>query len=55
MDLLNRGRLSLESCGIFVMDEADRLIDMDFKEDLRHLLTCFRVCTMLRIVSVWSL
>lgn len=35
MDLMKRGKLSLDSIDVFVLDEADRMLDMGFVNDIR--------------------
>ena len=39
LDLLNQKHLSLSNVEIFVLDEADRMLDMGFIQDVRKLLT----------------
>ncbi|MEG1615579.1 MAG: DEAD/DEAH box helicase [Bacteroidales bacterium] len=39
LDLLNRDALTLNQISHFVLDEADRMLDMGFQEDLDQLLT----------------
>merc|ERR1719253_1846310 len=41
-DLLNRKRFSLAQCKILCMDEADRMIDLGFEEEVRSVLDAFR-------------
>ena len=38
LDLMNQGHISLEHIQIFVLDEADRMLDMGFIHDVRKLL-----------------
>ena len=38
LDLMNQGFISLSDVGIFVLDEADRMLDMGFIHDIRKLL-----------------
>lgn len=37
-DHLSQGTLNLESCGMVVLDEVDRMLDMGFINDVRHIL-----------------
>lgn len=37
-DHLSQGTLKLESCGMVVLDEVDRMLDMGFINDVRHIL-----------------
>jgi ATP-dependent RNA helicase RhlE len=39
IDLLNQGHLTLRDIEIFVLDEADRMLDMGFIHDVKRLLT----------------
>ncbi len=39
LDLMNQGHLSLRDIEIFVLDEADRMLDMGFIHDVKRLLT----------------
>ncbi len=39
LDLMNQGHLSLRDVEIFVLDEADRMLDMGFIHDVKKLLT----------------
>jgi ATP-dependent RNA helicase RhlE len=39
LDLMNQGHLSLRDVEIFVLDEADRMLDMGFIHDVKRLLT----------------
>jgi ATP-dependent RNA helicase DDX41 len=42
IDLLQKKKFSLELCKYFVMDEADRLIDMGFEEEMRNVMDFFK-------------
>jgi superfamily II DNA/RNA helicase len=37
-DLIKQGKLKLDKIGIFVLDEADRMLDMGFINDIRHII-----------------
>ena len=41
LDLLNKGKFSLHLCKYLAMDEADRLIDLGFEDDMRQLFDHF--------------
>jgi ATP-dependent RNA helicase DDX41 len=41
IDMLNSGKFSLASCEYLVMDEADRMIDAGFEEDMRTVINFF--------------
>lgn len=43
MDLLDKGIMNLEVCRYLVMDEADRMIDLGFEEDIRTIFSYFKV------------
>ncbi len=39
LDLINQGYISLKDIGIFVLDEADRMLDMGFIHDVKRVVT----------------
>lgn len=41
LDLLRRHRINLEACQYIALDEADRLIDLGFEEDIRAIFSFF--------------
>ncbi|KAJ3195452.1 hypothetical protein HK101_000163 [Irineochytrium annulatum] len=41
-DMLSKGRINLDLCRYLCMDEADRMIDMGFEEDVRELMSYFK-------------
>jgi len=41
-DHLNKRRITLDCCRYIVLDEADRMIDMGFEEDVREILSYFK-------------
>lgn len=43
MDLLDKKRFNLDNCKYLCMDEADRMIDMGFEEDVRNIMSYFKV------------
>ena len=43
MDLLNKKIMNLEVCRYLVLDEADRMIDLGFEEDIRTIFSYFKV------------
>ena len=43
MDLLQKKVMHLEVCRCLVLDEADRMIDLGFEEDIRTIFTYFKV------------
>ncbi len=40
LDLMNQGYVHLENVGIFVLDEADRMLDMGFIHDVKRIAAC---------------
>ena len=42
-DLLNKKRLNLDICKYITLDEADRLLDLAFEEEIRNILDHFTV------------
>ncbi|ORX38391.1 P-loop containing nucleoside triphosphate hydrolase protein [Kockovaella imperatae] len=42
MDMLDKGRLNANNCKYLCMDEADRMIDMGFEEDVRSIMSHFK-------------
>lgn len=46
MDLLDKRVMNLEVCRYLVLDEADRMIDLGFEDDIRTIFSYFKVqCT----------
>lgn len=43
MHLLENGIITLDICRYLVMDEADRMVDMGFEEDVRTIFSYFKV------------
>ncbi|KAI9183642.1 DEAD-box ATP-dependent RNA helicase 35 [Blastocladiella emersonii ATCC 22665] len=41
-DMLNKKRFHLHNCKYLCFDEADRMIDMGFEEDVRHVMSYFK-------------
>jgi len=37
VDMLERGKISLEFCRYLVLDEADRMLDMGFEPQIRRI------------------
>ena len=42
MDMLDKKMVSLDICRYLCMDEADRMIDMGFEEDVRTIFSYFK-------------
>lgn len=45
MDLLEKKIMTLDICRYLVLDEADRMIDLGFEEDIRTIISFFKVQT----------
>ncbi len=43
MDMLDKRTIMLDVCRYLVLDEADRMIDMGFEEDVRTIFSYFKV------------
>ena len=43
MDLLEKKIMNLEVCRYLVLDEADRMIDLGFEDDIRTIFSFFKV------------
>ena len=46
-DMLSKKRMNLDLCRYLCLDEADRMVDMGFEEDIRFILSFFKVCCCL--------
>ena len=44
MDMLDKKMIRLDVCRYLCMDEADRVIDLGFEEDIRTVFSYFKVC-----------
>jgi ATP-dependent RNA helicase DDX41 len=42
-DMLEKKKFTLKGCKYLCMDEADRMIDMGFEEDVRNIMSFFKV------------
>ena len=43
IDMLEKRRFKLDSCKYLCMDEADRMIDLGFEDDVRNIMSVFKV------------
>lgn len=48
MDLLDKRIMNLEVCRYLVLDEADRMIDLGFEDDIRTIFSFFKVLMHIR-------
>ena len=46
MDMLNKKMVKLDVCRYLCIDEADRMVDMGFEEDIRNIFSYFKVFWM---------
>ena len=42
-DMLEKKKFGLDSCRYLCLDEADRMIDMGFEDDVRNIMSFFKV------------
>lgn len=45
IDMLEKKRFTFNNCKYLCMDEADRMIDLGFEEDVRNIMSFFKVWT----------
>lgn len=43
-DMLVKGKFNLSLCKYLTLDEADRLLDLGFEDEIRNILEHFKVC-----------
>ena len=43
IDMLEKRKFVLDGCRYLCMDEADRMIDLGFEEDVRNIMSFFKV------------
>ena len=57
MDMLDKKMVNLDICRYLCLDEADRMIDMGFEEDVRTIFSYFKVyrsqSTWKHLTAVW--
>ena len=44
IDMLEKKRFTFDNCKYLCMDEADRMIDLGFEDDVRNIMSFFKVC-----------
>ena len=47
IDMLEKKRFTFNSCKYLCMDEADRMIDLGFEDDVRNIMSFFKVSRLL--------
>jgi ATP-dependent RNA helicase DDX41 len=45
IDMLEKKKFNFDGCRYMCMDEADRMIDLGFEDDVRTIMSFFKVCT----------
>ncbi len=50
IDMLDKKILNLNVCRYLCFDEADRMIDMGFEEEVRNIISYFKVSILIQIV-----
>jgi ATP-dependent RNA helicase DDX41 len=43
IDMLEKKKLNFDACKYFCMDEADRMVDLGFEDDVRNIMSFFKV------------
>lgn len=54
-DMLSKKRMNLALCRYLCLDEADRMVDMGFEEDIREVLSYFTVSIRSTCSAICSL
>ncbi len=52
IDMLEKKRFTFDNCKYLCMDEADRMIDLGFEEDVRNIMSFFKVSWCVLFVEV---
>ncbi|KAH9028144.1 P-loop containing nucleoside triphosphate hydrolase protein [Lactarius pseudohatsudake] len=47
IDMLEKKKINFDSCKYFCMDEADRMVDLGFEDDVRNIMSFFKVTVSL--------
>lgn len=47
IDMLEKKKINFDSCKFFCMDEADRMVDLGFEDDVRNIMSYFKVIVAL--------
>lgn len=52
MDMLDKKRFTFDSCKYLCMDEADRMVDLGFEDDVRKIMSFFKVSFRKGLLSI---
>ena len=55
IDMLEKKKINFDSCKFFCMDEADRMVDLGFEDDVRNIMSYFKVISCLPASVIASL
>jgi ATP-dependent RNA helicase DDX41 len=55
IDMLEKKRFTFNNCKYFCMDEADRMIDLGFEDDVRNIMSFFKVSNKDLVISLSGL
>jgi ATP-dependent RNA helicase DDX41 len=50
IDMLEKKKINFDSCKFFCMDEADRMVDLGFEDDVRNIMSYFKVNVVLPLI-----
>src|ERR1700761_9492438 len=53
--MLEKKKLNFDSCKFFCMDEADRMVDLGFEDDVRNIMSYFKVLSLCPASAIASL
>ena len=51
-DMLSKKRMNLDLCRYLCLDVADRMVDMGFEEDIRQVLSYFKVPSLPQVLPL---
>jgi ATP-dependent RNA helicase DDX41 len=51
IDMLEKRKINFNSCKYFCMDEADRMVDLGFEDDVRNIMSFFKVMDSASLVD----
>lgn len=51
IDMLDKRRFTFDSCKYLCMDEADRMVDLGFEDDVRKIMSFFKVSVRTRLAG----